>query len=215
MSLNLFQRVVSFFWKGNQRAIRMPPKYAVIPAAGKGKRIRPYSEKVPKPMIQVMGRPILAYVIERCKTAGISNIIIIVNPKSQVVRNFFGDGDELGVKIEYVGQPKPEGIGHAVSLAEGIVDTPFAVYLGDELYFESDHNGFIQSFDNNNCSAAIGLIRVKDENLIRKNYSVEIDSRSNLIQYLVEKPKIITNDILGCGSYIFDDTVFEAIRKTP
>ncbi len=196
-------------------AICMPTKYAVIPAAGKGQRIKPYSEKVPKPMIQVLGRPILAYVIDRCKMAGISKIIIIVNPESQIVNNYFGDGDALGVTIEYVRQPRPEGIGHAVSLTEGIVDTPFAVYLGDELYFESDHNGFIRSFDNNDCSAAIGLIHVKDESLIRKNYSVEIDPESNLIKQVVEKPQVITNDILGCGSYIFDEIVFEAVRKTP
>ena len=48
-----------------------------------------------------------------------------------------------------------------------------------------------------------------------KNYSVEIDPESNLIKHLIEKPKVITNDILGCGSYIFDETVFEAVRQTP
>ncbi len=193
----------------------MPPKYAVIPAAGEGKRIRPYSEKVPKPMIQVLGRPILSHVIGRCKAAGISNIIIVVAPKSNAVKNYFGDGSELGVSIEYVGQARPEGIGHAVGLTEGIVDTPFVVYLGDELYLDSDHTGFIQSFDTTNCSASIGIIQVTDEDLIRKNYSVEIDLTTQIVQQLVEKPSKITNNILGCGSYIFDETVFEAIRQTP
>ncbi|MFX0169724.1 MAG: nucleotidyltransferase family protein [Candidatus Hodarchaeota archaeon] len=193
----------------------MPPNYAVIPAAGKGKRIRPYSEKVPKPMIQVLGRPILAHVIDRCKAAGIRNIIIVVNPDSQVVEDFFGDGNNFDVSIEYIKQPKPEGIGQAVGLTEGVVDTPFVVYLGDELYLDSDHTGFIQSFDDTSCAAAIGLLRVDDEELIRKNYSVELDPDSHIIKHLVEKPSIITNNILGCGSYIFDDTVFEAIRKTP
>jgi dTDP-glucose pyrophosphorylase len=193
----------------------MPPKYAVIPAAGEGKRILPYSEKVPKPMIQVFNRPILAHVINRCKDAGITNIIIVVNPKSDVVKNYFQDGSEFGVAIDYVGQPKPEGIGHAVGLTEGIVETPFAVYLGDELYLDSDHRGFIQSFERTGCAASIGILRVEDEQLIRKNYSVEIDPNTQIIQNLVEKPAKLTNDILGCGSYIFDDTVFEAIRRTP
>lgn len=192
----------------------MPPKYAVIPAAGEGKRIRPYSEKVPKPMIQVFGRPILAHVIDRCKAAGISSIIIVVNPKSDTVKNYFGDGTDIGVSIEYVEQPKQEGIGHAVGLTEGIVETPFVVYLGDELYLDSDHIGFIQSFDSTNCAASIGVIRVDDEELIRKNYSVELDPTTQIVQHLVEKPTIITNNILGCGSYIFDDTVFEAVRQT-
>jgi bifunctional UDP-N-acetylglucosamine pyrophosphorylase/glucosamine-1-phosphate N-acetyltransferase len=193
----------------------MPPKYAVIPAAGEGKRIRPYSVKVPKPMIQVLGRPILAHVINRCKAAEIEHIIIVMNPDSTIVKDYFGDGTDFGVVIEYVHQPKPEGIGHAVGLTEGIVDTPFAVYLGDELYLDSDHTGFIQSFDGNRCAAAIGLLRVDNEDLIRKNYSVELDSDTHIVQDLVEKPTVITNNILGCGSYIFNETVFEAVKRTP
>ncbi|MFX1404512.1 MAG: sugar phosphate nucleotidyltransferase [Promethearchaeota archaeon] len=193
----------------------MPPRYVVIPAAGKGRRIRPYSEKVPKPMIQVFNRPILAHVIDRCKDAGITNIIIVVNPESNAVENYFGDGSEFGVSIEYVRQPKPEGIGHAVGLTEGIVEIPFAVYLGDELYIDSDHRGFIRSFDDTGFAASIGIMRVEDENLIRKNYSVEIDLETHIIQHLVEKPVELTNNILGCGSYIFNETVFEAIRHTP
>lgn len=193
----------------------MPPKYAVIPAAGEGRRILPYSEKVPKPMIQVFNRPILAHVIDRCKNAGIAKIIIVVNPNSDAVKNYFQDGNELGVSIEYVAQPKPKGIGHAVGLTEGVVDTPFAVYLGDELYLNSDHYGFIHSFDKTGCAASIGIMRVEDENLIRKNYSVEIDPETQIIQNLIEKPTELTNNILGCGSYIFDDIVFEAVRRTP
>lgn len=193
----------------------MPPKFAVIPAAGEGKRIRPYSEKVPKPMIQVFNRPILAHVIDRCQDAGILNIIIVVNPQSDAVKNYFGDGSEFGVSIEYVGQPKPEGIGHAIGLTEGVIETPFVVYLGDELYIDSDHRGFIQSFETSGFAASIGIMRVEDESLIRKNYSVEIDLETHIIQHLVEKPVKLTNNILGCGSYIFNETVFEAIRHTP
>ena len=166
-------------------------------------------------MIQVLGRPILAHVIDRCKAAGIEKIIVIVNPNSNIVEDFFGEGVDHGVSIEYVHQPKPEGIGHAVGLTEGIVDTPFAVYLGDELYLDSDHTGFIQSFDDKGCAAAIGLLRVDNEDLIRKNYSVELDASTNIVQELVEKPTVITNNILGCGSYIFNEVVFEAVRKTP
>lgn len=193
----------------------MPLRYAVIPAAGEGRRIKPYSVKVPKPMIQVLGKPILEYVLERCKRAGITKIVIIVSPQSSSVKKYFGDGTEWGLSIEYITQLHPEGIGHAVGLTEGVVESPFAVYLGDELYFGSDHTGFIQGFDSEKCSAAIGLIRVDNEELIRRNYSVEIDPETHIIRHLVEKPSVITNNILGCGSYIFDDTVFEAIHRTP
>jgi dTDP-glucose pyrophosphorylase len=193
----------------------MQPRYAVIPAAGAGKRIAPYSQLVPKPMIQVLGRPILAYVLDRCKRAGLRNVIIIVNPASTVVKDYFGDGSTFGLSIEYVAQPNPEGIGQAVGLTEGVVKPPFAVYLGDEIYIGSDHPGFIKSFDSKTCAAAIGLMWVEDENLIRGNYSVDIDLKTHVIRNLVEKPTTVVNKILGCGSYIFNDSVFEAVRKTP
>ena len=192
----------------------MHPVDAVIPAAGKGERIRPYSEKVPKPMIQVRGRPILAYVLDRCRNAGIKNVVIVINPESTVLKNYFGDGSDYGLSIDYVDQPEPKGIGHAVSLTEGMIKTPFAVYLGDELYFRSDHLGFIQTFDNTRFAASVGLIRVEDEELIRRNFSVDIDLNTHIIRNFVEKPKKLINNILGCGSYIFNDSVFEAIRKT-
>ena len=166
-------------------------------------------------MIQVLGRPILAYVLDRCKQAGLSRIVIVVSPHSTVVQDYFGDGSQLGLHIEYVVQPSPQGIGHAVGLTEGVVETPFAVYLGDELYLGSDHRGFIESFEESGASAAVGLIRVDDETLIRRNYSVDMDDDTRIIRHLVEKPKTVTNNILGCGSYIFDDSVFEAIRRTP
>ena len=92
----------------------MQPRYVVIPAAGAGKRIAPYSQLVPKPMIQVLGRPILAHVLDRCKRAGLKKAIIIVNPASTAVKDHFGDGSSFGLSIEYVAQPKPEGIGHAI-----------------------------------------------------------------------------------------------------
>ena len=193
----------------------MQASYAVIPAAGAGKRIAPYSQLVPKPMIQVLGRPILAYVLDRCKRAGLTKVIIIVNPASTAVKDYFGDGSRLGISIEYVAQPKPEGIGQAVGLTEGIVKPPFAVYLGDEIYIGSDHPGFIKSFDSKRSAAAIGLMWVEDESLIRGNYSVDIDLKSKVIRNLVEKPAVVTNKILGCGSYIFNESVFEAIRETP
>jgi dTDP-glucose pyrophosphorylase len=193
----------------------MQPRYAVIPAAGAGKRIAPYSQLVPKPMIQVLGRPILAYVLDQCKRAGLTKVIIIMNPTSTAVKDYFGDGSGFGLSIEYVAQPKPEGIGQAVGLTEGIVKPPFAVYLGDEIYLGSDHPGFIKRYNSRRSAAAIGLMWVEDENLIRGNYSVDIDLKTHVIRNLVEKPTTVANKILGCGSYIFNDTVFDAIRKTP
>jgi dTDP-glucose pyrophosphorylase len=193
----------------------MQPQYAIIPAAGAGKRIAPYSQLVPKPMIQVLGQPILTYVLERCMCAGLTKVIIIVNPASTAVKDYFGDGSRYGLSIEYVAQSKPEGIGHAVGLTEGIVKPPFAVYLGDEIYIGSDHSGFVSSYDSKRSAAAIGLMWVEDEDVIRRNYSVDIDLKTRVIRNLVEKPSTITNKILGCGSYIFSDAIFDAIRKTP
>jgi dTDP-glucose pyrophosphorylase len=166
-------------------------------------------------MIQVLGQPILTYVLDRCKRAGLTKVIIIVNPASTAVRDYFGDGSNYGLSIEYVAQSKPEGIGHAVGLTEGIVKPPFVVYLGDEIYKGSNHPGFVKSYNSKRSAAAIGLMWVEDEDVIRRNYSVDIDLKTRVIRNLVEKPTTVANRILGCGSYIFSDAVFDAVRKTP
>src|SRR5215216_7210192 len=74
---------------------------AVLLAAGKGTRMRELTNELPKPMIEVRGKPILLHIVEGLRAAGITRVLIVVGWRAEVVRAYFGDGAKLGVSIEY------------------------------------------------------------------------------------------------------------------
>src|SRR5438132_13784755 len=90
---------------------------AVLLAAGRGTRMRELTNDLPKPMIEVRGKPILLHIIEGLRGAGVTDFLIIVGWRADVVREFFGDGTRFGVRVEYVTQVVQDGTGKVVELA--------------------------------------------------------------------------------------------------
>ena len=197
-------------------------KTAVIPCAGNGTRISPYSEILPKPLLPVGDKPLMQHTLEMLKTLGINDVLLIIGKKVNneyyfdIVKNYFGNGERFGLNIDYVVQEVPKGIGHALSMAEPVVNKrPFLMLLGDEIYAKSNHDEMLQEFDDC-CNAIIGLKKWKDRNQIKRNYTVSF--QDGFIRELYEKPTdndLLKLKILGVGSYIFDKNIFEAIEKTP
>ena len=107
---------------------------AVVLAAGRGTRMRELTNDVPKPMIEVRGKPVLQHIVEGLRDAGVRRVLIIVGYHAETVRNFFGDGQRHGVDIEYVTQTVQDGTGRVVNLARSFVgDSPFILSYGDIL----------------------------------------------------------------------------------
>jgi dTDP-glucose pyrophosphorylase len=106
---------------------------AVIMAGGEGRRLRPLTEATPKPLIAVGGKPLIEIMIERLRQAGIGDITIAVHHKSDMIRERLGDGSRLGVRIDYVIEPKPLGTMGALTLLRGRLDAPFFVVNADIL----------------------------------------------------------------------------------
>ena len=105
----------------------------VIMAGGFGKRLRPFTQDCPKPMLPVAGKPILEHIIERAKAEGFVNFVITLHYLGHVIKNHFGDGSRWGVKIRYVHEEIPLGTGGALSLIEPTPDQPFIITNGDVL----------------------------------------------------------------------------------
>jgi len=115
-------------------------KKAVILAAGEGKRLKPFTETMPKVMLPVANKPILEWNLLNAIDAGVKDFIFIVgykSYKSEKVRDYFGDGSRWDVKIEYVNQGKPLGTAHAIGLVESFVDE-FIVLCGDTIFGKED-----------------------------------------------------------------------------
>ena len=82
---------------------------AVILAGGKGTRLKEITQLVPKPMVEVAGKPLLQYQVELCKQYDLSEIIILVNHLKESIIDYFGDGNKFGIPISYFEEPKPLG----------------------------------------------------------------------------------------------------------
>src|SRR5438874_1506661 len=107
---------------------------AVLLAAGRGIRMRELTVELPKPMIEVRGKPVLQHIIEGLRDAGIREFLIIVGYHADAVQNFFGNGSRHNVAIQYVTQTVQDGTGRVVDLARDFVgDSSFILGYGDIL----------------------------------------------------------------------------------
>ncbi len=158
----------------------------IIPVAGVGSRLRPLTFTLPKPLISVLGKPIVVHSLESLIRAGVRDFIFVVGYLGDVFRDALGDGSGLGARVQYVVQGRRLGIAHAIhrAIEEGCVSGPFTVHLGDN-FFEEGTEGFVRRFVEGGYDAFIVLTRVRDP---RRFGYVVLDSDGR-VRRLIEKPR--------------------------
>lgn len=105
----------------------------VIMAGGKGIRLRPFTENCPKPLVLVAGKPMLEHIIERGKLEGFHHFVLAIHYLGHMIEEYFGDGERLGVQIDYLREQSPLGTAGALGLLKPLPDAPFVVTNGDVL----------------------------------------------------------------------------------
>ncbi len=186
----------------------------VILAAGKGTRMHPFSEDYPKPMLPVGNKPLLCHQIESMRDANIGRVIIVIGHLGHKIVKEIGDGRSFGVTIDYVEQKEMLGIAHAVGQLEQYVTSPFLLFLGDIFFIPADISPMIEAFYERQAAAVLAVKRESDSAAIMKNFSVILDG-DDRVQRVIEKPRYVQSDLKGCGLYLFDLAIFDAIRRTP
>src|ERR1035441_8679347 len=189
---------------------------AVILAGGKGTRARIRSSfvDVVKVMLPIDRKPNLQRNIEILRDQlNVTSILIIVGHGEEEVRGHFRDGRHLGVQIEYARSDPGHGIADALFAARGKVSGAFYVLLGDEFYLDFNHATLKQT-KHQGADALVTFIRKHSPQEIARNYSLNLDSDMRVIE-LCEKPPKVENDLLGLGTFLLTDAVFDYIEKTP
>jgi dTDP-glucose pyrophosphorylase len=186
----------------------------VILAAGRGNRIFPLSEHYPKPLLPVCNKPLIVYQLEIMRALGIVEVFILIGYKGFRLTMALGDGSRFGVRITYVEQTEVLGIAHALGSMEGYIDRPFLLFLGDIFFIPNDLQNMLTLFGKQGHGAILAVKDEPDPIVIRKNYAI-ILADSGLVNRVFEKPRHATNRLKGVGIYVFDPTVFDAIRRTP
>ena len=141
--------------------IAIPPlrnNLMVIMAGGKGSRLRPHTEHCPKPMLPVSGKPMLEHIIERAKREGFSNFMLAIHYLGHVVEDYFGNGDRLQVRIDYIRERSPLGTAGALGLLKAYPEDPFLVTNGDVL--TDIHYGELLDFHICHNASATMAVRV-------------------------------------------------------
>ncbi len=192
-----------------------PELMGVILAAGKGTRMRPFSEHYPKPILPLGGKPLLAHQIEQMAALGVEHVVVVIGHLGHQVVRELGDGERFGVRISYVEQEETLGIAHAVYRLERHVDRPFFLFLGD-IYFETENLASMpeRMMGPGGADGVLAVKREQDQEKIRRNFVVLTDANGR-VHRVVEKPRYAKTDLKGCGIYLFDQSFFDAVRRTP
>jgi dTDP-glucose pyrophosphorylase len=183
---------------------------AVILAAGRGTRMRELTADVPKPMMKVRGKPVLQHIVEGLRDAGIRDCLIVVGYRADAVQNFFADGSDYNVAIQYKMQTVQDGTGRVVELARDFVtDRPFILAYGDILVDPTNYRRVVDLSDD--VDAMLTVTRGED---VSKGGAVFLDEEMLLVD-LREKPRPgePTSPWYNAGLYAFRPSIFDFTAK--
>jgi dTDP-glucose pyrophosphorylase len=167
--------------------------WAVVMAGGKGTRLWPLTEQLPKPMIRVAGRPILERIVLHLVGHGFANIFLAVNYLGHVIEEHFGDGARFGCRIEYLREQQPLGTGGALSLLPSVPEMPIIVLNGD-LVTQADLGALLEFHHTHGFAITLGLRRY--------SHTVPfgcVELNEHRVQRLTEKPTL--EQLVNAGIY--------------
>ena len=185
---------------------------AAIMAAGEGIRLQPITTTRPKHMIKVGGKPILEHCLNALKTAGIGEAVIIVHYMADTIGQYFGDGKDFGIKIEYVEQEAVLGTANAVSVVEPYMKDDFLLVNGDILFAADAVKTVIDLHQTEKPTATMTAVPTEKP----ENYGIVELENGKHVKRIVEKPKPeeAPSNLANAGIYVFSTEIFAKIRQT-
>ena len=186
-------------------------KKGIILAGGLGTRMSPLTKAVNKQLLPIYDKPLIYYPLSVLMLAGIKDILIIVN-KGQLgqFKKIIPNGDNLGIKINYIEQKKPKGLPDAFIIGEKFIGKEnIALILGDNFFYGQSLTKNLKDCVKLKYGAKVFLHPVKNPNL----YGVAKVNNKNKITSLIEKPKITNSNLAVTGLYFFDNNVIKFSKK--
>jgi len=169
----------------------------VILAGGLGTRLRPYTFLLPKPMLPVGPKPIMEHILEWLKKAGISDIVVSTGYLGKMVQEYFGSGDEWGVRIAYATSSRPMGTAGQLKAAEGKIRGKFVCIYGDAL-LDFDLQRALDFHERKQATATMVLMKYSTE---MKYGFMETDKDGRLTEWK-EKPEV--SGFINVGCYVME-----------
>jgi len=182
---------------------------AVILVGGEGTRLRPLTSTVPKPIVPLVDRPLMAYMLEWLRGHGVDDVVMLMGYLATALRNVLGDGSAYGLRIRYVEEPEPRGTGGALKFAEQLLADRFLMLNGDVL---SDMNltAQVEQHERTGAKATLALVPVEDPTA----YGLVRIEDDRAVREFVEKPSpdAIDTNLISAGAYVLEKDVVDLIQ---
>jgi len=185
---------------------------AVILAGGAGKRVFPLAVNKPKPMFKLLGKPLIQHVVEVLKANGLDSFVVVVGHQGEQIKDYFGDGKQFGVKIEYTLQEEALGMANALETAKDLVEDNFLVVNADDLFEGSLVVKMLRKFEEGNADIVLSCKPVEET----WKFGI-IKVEKDKVTKLVEKPPKGTEEsnLAVIGVYLMTKRIFSYLKKTP
>ena len=180
----------------------------MILAGGEGTRLRPLTSNVPKPIVRLVDRPFISFMLEWLRGHGVDEVILSCGFMAERVRSVLGDGSRLGIRLRYVEEPEPRGTAGAVKLAEPMLDERFLMLNGDVLT-DIDLGAQIAQHEATGARATLALVAVDDPSA----YGLVVLDEQRRVSDFVEKPSSgrLPSNLISAGAYVLEREIFELV----
>jgi mannose-1-phosphate guanylyltransferase len=181
---------------------------AVILVGGEGTRLRPLTSTVPKPVVPLVDRPFISFMLEWLCQHGIDDVVMSCGFLATSVRNVLGDGSRYGIRLRFVEEPDPRGTAGALKFAESMLDERFLMLNGDVLT-DIDLTEQIAQHERTGARATLALVPVDDPSA----YGLVRLQEDRAVKDFVEKPSsdLIDTNMISAGAYVLDRDVLELV----
>src|SRR6476619_7659544 len=181
---------------------------AVVMAGGEGTRLRPLTSNQPKPMVPIVGKPCMEHILELLREHGFEEVVVTVAFLPQAIRSYFGDGDTLGLDIEYSVEESPLGTAGSVRLGSDRLDETFLVISGDALC-HIDPGKIVEFHKEKGAAVTIGMKSVDNP----LEFGIVVTDEDGRVERFLEKPSWgqVFSDTINTGIYVLEPEVLRHI----
>lgn len=178
----------------------------VVPAAGKGTRLRPLTDDKPKGLVEVAERPLLAHVFETLLDSGVDELVVVVGYRAGAILDNFSDSFQ-GLPITYVHQRDQQGLGHAVLQAAPHINEPFVVLNGDNVVAGTLRRQ-VEAYQSTDAAVVVGVEEASRDTARETGVVTVEDDR---VTAVVEKPDDPPSRLVTTGCYVLPASIFDAL----
>jgi mannose-1-phosphate guanylyltransferase len=181
---------------------------ALILAGGEGTRLRPLTSTIPKPVVPLVDRPFISYMLEWLRSHGVDDVILGCGFMADAVRSVLGDGSALSIRLRYLEEPRPLGTGGALKFAEELLDERFFMLNGDVLT-DIDLTAQLEQHERTGARATLALYPVEDPSA----YGLVRCNPDDSVHEFIEKPGLdeLDTNLISAGAYILERDILDGM----